>query len=66
MSVFKHRGEDISVSEAPSFKEKDYTVDGKGKVVYRAGSRFGDAYSNKPNDALETAKELIDRNLDNT
>ena len=64
MSQFKHRGEDIKVDESPSFKEKDYTVDGKGKVVYKAGSRFGDSYSTKPNDALETAKDLIDRSLD--
>lgn len=64
MSAFKHRGEDISVDEAPSFKEKEYTVDGKGKVVYKAGTRFGNSYSNKPDKAVEGAKEMIDKKLD--
>jgi hypothetical protein len=64
MSAFKHRGEDISVDEAPVFKEKDYTVDGKGKVVYKAGTRFGNSYSDGPQKAVDDAKRMIDRNLD--
>jgi hypothetical protein len=64
VSAFKHRGEDISVDEAPRFKEDGYTVDGKGKVVYKAGTRFGNAFNTKPDKAVDDAKEMIDRNLD--
>lgn len=62
MSEFKHKGEDIQIDEAPRFKEGEYTVEsGDGKIVYKAGTRFGNAYSTKPDRALEDAKDLIDR-----
>jgi len=61
MSKFTHRGEDITVEEAPRFNEGEYTVDGNGKLVYKAGTRFGSAYSDKPQVAVDDAKDLIDR-----
>lgn len=64
MSAFKHRGEDISVDEAPRFKEEGYTVDGNGKVVYKASSRVGTAFNTRPDKAVDDVKEMIDRNLD--
>jgi len=64
VSAFKHRGVDISVDEAPRFKEDGYTVDGNGKVIYKAGSKFGNAFSDKPDRAVEDQKKMIDRNLD--
>jgi hypothetical protein len=64
MSAFKHKGEDITVTEAPSFKEGEYTVEaGKGKkLVYKAETRYGRAYSDKPQRAVDDAKDMIDRN----
>jgi hypothetical protein len=64
MSAFKHRGVDISVDEAPRFKEDGYNVDGNGKVVYKADSKFGKAFNTKPDKAVDDVKEMIDRNLD--
>lgn len=64
MSTFKHRGEDIKIDEAPTFREDGYTVDGNGKVIYKAETRFSRSYADKPDKVLEDAKWDIDRSLD--
>lgn len=62
--MIKHRGEDISVDEAPKFKEPTYTVDGEGKMVYKASSKHGKSYATTPGQAVDGAKEQIDRAKD--
>lgn len=64
MSNIKHRDVDIKIDEAPVFKDDGYVVDGKGKLIYKAGSKFGNSYSGTPKDAVDGAKEQIDRGLD--
>ena len=63
MSQFKHRDEDIEFEEAPEFKNDDYTVTGDG-IIYKASTRFGNNFSDRPDKALDDAKEMIDKNLD--
>ncbi len=60
----KHRDEDISIDEAPSFKEESYTVDGNGRMVYKASSRHGKSFATEPQRAVDGAKEQIDRAKD--
>ena len=60
----KHRGEDIKLDEGHEFKEKGYTVRRDDGLIFRAGNRFGNAYSTSPDKALEDVKRNIDRHLD--
>lgn len=65
MSTIKHRDVDISIEEAPKFKDPSGAdVDGKGKLVYKAGSKYGNTYAPKPDKAIDDQKKLIDDNLD--
>lgn len=65
MSNIKHRDVDITIEEAPKFTDPSGgTVDGNGKLVYKAGSKYGNTYAPRPDKALEDQKELIDDHLD--
>lgn len=65
MSDIKHRDVDIKIDEAPKFKDPSGAdVDGKGKLVYKAGSKYGNSYAPKPDAAVDGAKKQIDDALD--
>ncbi len=59
-----HRDININIDEAPTFKEDGYNVDGNGKIVYKAASKFGKSFATQPQKAVDGAKEQIDRALD--
>jgi hypothetical protein len=65
MSNIKHRDVDITVDEGPRFVDPSGgVVDGKGKLVHKAGSKYGNSYAPKPQDAVDGAKKQIDEALD--
>lgn len=66
MSSIKHRDVDISVEEGPKFVDPNGggVIDGNGKLVHKAGSKYGNSYAPKPQDAVDGAKKQIDDALD--
>lgn len=76
MSTLQHRGENITIIEAPAFEVerfegvvtvKPHSVPNyanRPRMIVRASCRFGEAYSLHDRDAFLECVRLIDQNLD--
>lgn len=58
----QYKNEEITLTEARSLGNEDYTVTRENGLVFHASSRFGDAFAQTGPQALDLAKKLIDSN----
>lgn len=63
MSKFEHRGYEIEMNEGPAFVENGFRIEGN-RIIYSATSDLGKAFAHSPQEALDDAKGLIDRVLE--
>jgi hypothetical protein len=62
--MIKHRGVDIKIDEATRFVDDKTSVDGGDSMIYKAESEYGKSFAKNAPDAVDGAKEQIDRALD--